>query len=116
MTRTGKFNILISRPEWFLSADGSKRLFGPAVVVRYSYSDPTDEEAAGRETGRRFAAIEEVFDREVINSSGRPGAFKNVYPINDMRAYVAQLRAAWGDLHVQDNTGLLPDLDQGMLA
>lgn len=36
--------------------------------------------------------------------------------VEAMRAYVAELRAAWGPLHVQDNSGLVPDLDQGPWA
>ena len=34
--------------------------------------------------------------------------------IQRCRALDNELRAAWGDLHVQDNSGLLPDLHQGM--
>lgn len=110
-----RLNILIARPSEFLTEQG-RRAYGPCIVVRYSYSEvpldlwPTPDAPLGR----GFAATSEVFDPNERNAAGSLGAYCNVYPLDDMRAFVAELRAVWGSLHVQDNTGLLPDLDQGL--
>lgn len=109
-----KLNILIGRPTQFLGEDG--RLdFGPVVRVRYSFSAVTDSDLPTPDApiGRQFGKTSERWDPTMINSANNLGAFVNVYPIEEMRAYVAELRSVWGPLHVQDNTGLLPDCDQG---
>lgn len=33
---------------------------------------------------------------------------------DDLRRAVSCLRREWGNLHVQDNSGLIPDIDQGI--
>ncbi len=108
MTKSDKLNILISQPQWFLDTDGTRK-FGPVICVRHSYCrEIRDELLPDPETpsGQYFAATRETFDPE-------KGVYRNVYPTDKMRQFINDLRAAWGPLHVQDNSGLLPDLDQG---
>jgi len=54
------------------------------------------------------------WDPSELNRIGQPGAFVEAPNPDGIRAAVAKLREAWGPLHVQDNSGLVPDLHQGM--
>jgi hypothetical protein len=116
MTKPTRLNILISRPAEFMNSDCTKALFGPSIYVRYGYqaADENDAPTGVSVFGRAFASFGEVWSPDAINSLGNEGAYVNVYPVTEMRAFVAELRAAWGELHVQDNSGLLRDLHQGV--
>ena len=118
MTKPIRLNILISRPAEFMNADCTKTLFGPSIYVRYGWTDADERHAPDGVSvfGRAFASFGEVWSPDAINSIGDKGAFVNVFPVTEMRAFVAELRASWGELHVQDNSGLLRDLDQGLWA
>jgi hypothetical protein len=99
--RPERLNILVAATETapgLINATGrivSDPRSANAVRVRYGWS-PVEIDDDPRMTGVRVPAL----------SSGAPDAA-------GIRAAVARLRAAWGPLHVQDNSRAVPDLDQG---
>ncbi|MBB2158293.1 hypothetical protein HLH33_18690 [Gluconacetobacter diazotrophicus] len=115
---SNRINILVTRPHRFPSDDGARECFGPTVMVRNGYTPinldddrdlmPTPEASIGR----GFEKIGERFDATTHNSAGSPGAFVNVYPVAEIRAYLDALCATWGNLHIQDNSGLFPEFSK----
>lgn len=89
---------------------------GNPVLIRYGWSPLSRDELAGidRPVGILVPILGTRFDHSELNMIGQPGAFVSMPDIPGIRRAVAELRAAWGDLHVQDNSGLVPDLHQGM--
>ena len=84
---------------------------GWVVHLRYGYSplgEPIDQRPV-----RAAVVARERWDNAALNQLGQPGAFVSAPDPQEVRAAIAAIRAAWGNLHVQDNSGLVPDLDQG---
>jgi hypothetical protein len=86
------------------------------VLVRDGY---TPVSADGGPVMGRCAVIVvpmlgERYDPNAINALGQRGAFRDQPDVNGIRAAVAALREDWGPLHVQDNSGLVPELDNGL--
>jgi hypothetical protein len=93
--RRAQLNILVTRPYEFLTDNYTRRVFGPAIVVRYGFSqiEPDDPLIPpGAPIGRGFPATHEVWDPDAINNLNQRGAFRNVYPVAAMRAFIAELR------------------------
>ena len=88
------------------------------VVLRYGWTALNAADESLREINRPIAIgvpiLRERFDAEALNRLGQPGAFVNVPDVLGIRKAVGDMRAAWGPLHVQDNSGLVADLHQGM--
>lgn len=89
-----------------------------AVVLRYGWTALDAEDESLRATNRPIAIdvpiLRERFEDEALNRLGQPGAFVNVPDVDGIRRAIWVLQSFWGLLHVQDNSGLVPDLHQGM--
>jgi hypothetical protein len=85
------------------------------VLVRYGYTPVSDDggPVAGRRAAITVPVLGECYDPDAVNALGQPGAFRDVPDVYGIRAAVAALRAEWGALPVQDNSGLVPELDDG---
>lgn len=75
-----------------------------AVYVRYSYTALQLPDDDTRPLGRAVPVGAERFDPQAINNMGNRGAFVAVPDREGIAAAVAELRAVWGDLPVQDNS------------
>jgi hypothetical protein len=85
-----------------------------AVCVRYGWSPLPADAGLDRPVAIGVPLLADRWDPSVLNRIGQPGAFVETPNPDGIRAAVAKLRAVWGALHVQDNSGLVPDLHQGM--
>jgi hypothetical protein len=103
MTHKNRFNILISRI--MMDAQTPDGPFtGVVVVVRYGYVPADDRDANGRSLYVTLP-MGEMWDPDAINNLHQPGAFRVDVDVPAIDAAVASLRAAWGDIPVQDNSG-----------
>ena len=103
------FNILVSRYA------GSNRAGEIQVAVRYKSSplDPFNDIDVDRPLAILVPPTGKKWDPEAINTANQKGAFCNVHDLDGIRKAVADLKAVWGDIHVQDNTGLVADINNG---
>jgi hypothetical protein len=106
-----RYNILISRAmDDLRTADG--RFTGLYLTVRWGYTPV--EDCPDRMIEGRPASIpvqcRTMFDSTAINNLGLPGA--SVVYVNPLgvNLALAELRHAWGDIPVQDNSGRFPEL------
>jgi hypothetical protein len=86
------------------------------VLVREGYTPISADggPVMGRRTALTVPMLGERYDPDAVNALGQRGAFRDVPDVDGIRAAVAALRADWGPaLHVQDNSGLVPELDDG---
>jgi|SRR5579864_635985 len=98
-----RFNILIGKP--VIDAQTPDGLFtGMGVTVRYGYVSPSDSDAAGRRCGIGLP-MGTVWDANAISNGRQRGAYRVDVDIPAIEAAVASLRAEWGDIPVQDNSG-----------
>lgn len=104
--RPERLNILVTARQSAPGCDSAN-----VVHLRYGYTplrEPIDHRAV-----RFGVTMPERWDDTAPDQLGRPGAYVSVPDAASIRAAIAALRAAWGPLHVQDNSGAVPDLDQG---
>ena len=108
-----RLNILISR-----IMDSARTPYGQfsgvSVAVRHGYTvlseraldcaPKADRDPAGRPY---FVSLRmpTIWDPAAISNLGRPGAFRVDVDVPAIQAAVDTLRAAWGDIPVQDNSG-----------
>lgn len=102
-------NIIITRMTDGPSIGGSpdQTELGTWVEVRWGYT-PLDAQhsiAAGRRVGRFFRALS-------VHETGMTRVLK-VPDDQAVRAFVRELREAWGELPIQDNSGAFADLHVG---
>ena len=109
--RPQRLNILISKTFDGVNCDG-KAVAGNAVSVRYGWSI-LDQEQHDRPVCVHVPGST-TFDPEAINNIGQLGACVVRSDIAGIERVVAALREAWGNLHVQDNSGRCGHLHQGM--
>ncbi len=86
--------------------DITRTFTGISVIVRYGYSPM--EHSFPEVAGKRIAihlAFPTKFDRSVVNNSGQLGASVVEVDVERIADAVARLRAEWGDVPVQDNSG-----------
>ena len=98
-----RFNVLIGKP--YLGVPTPDGPFtGVAVIVRYGYVPADEQDANGRPL---FVSLpmREMWDPNAINNLRQRGAFRVDMDVAAIEKAVATLRAAWGDIPVQDNSG-----------
>lgn len=113
MTKPNRLNILIGCPLDDMRTPYG-RFTGLSVIVREGYS-PLSEQAQAHAPaadhdpeGRPYYVpipMKTVWDATAINNAGRPGGFRADVDVPAIERAVATLRAAWGDIPVQDNSG-----------
>ena len=111
--RSNRFNILIRRP----CQDDRSGFNGVVVSVRYGYVEADENDADGRPL---FVSLvmPTIYDPQSLNNLGQRGAVRVDVDIPAIARAVGHLRAAWGPLPVQDNSGFCPHLatTPGVLA
>jgi hypothetical protein len=109
-----RYNILISKVmDDLRTADGT--FTGLYLTVRWGYvpvADCPDRMIAGRPRGYPVPCTT-GYDFTAINNVGRPGASVVQVDRPAVERGLADLRAAWGDIPVQDNSGRFADLATG---
>jgi hypothetical protein len=105
-----RINLLISRVMDDLhTANG--RFTGVVISARDGYTPLALDDA--RRGGRPLSVSVRMstrWDNDAINNVGRRGASVVDLDVSAVETAVAQMRAAWGDVPVQDNSGRFPHL------
>lgn len=95
--RPERLNILIAARDHTLTSDPH---YFHRINLRYGYTELVDEGLPGE---TRCIGGSAVYSPSMQLDA------------DQIRAVVAEIRHDWGqDLHVQDNSGLVPDLHQGL--
>jgi hypothetical protein len=113
--KPGRLNILVSSLTSAPGVMGAVRTISDPqhwhnVYVRYGYTALGLGDDDNRTTSIRVPVMRDRFDETAINSIGQPGAFVVVPDVRGLEGAVAQLKSVWGDIPVQDNSGLVPHI------
>lgn len=81
-----------------------------SVYVRYNYTPLELSRNDPRLTGFGVPTLGERFDPAAINNLGNRGGFVVVPDIAGIERAISDLKSVWGDIPVQDNSGLVPQL------
>jgi len=108
--KPGNLNILITALQGKPGLIGSSGRIASqpqqwnAVYVRYNYTALQLPDDDIRPIGRAIPIAGERFDPNAVNNAGRQGAYVAVPDRAAITQAVAELRAVWGDIPVQDNS------------